>query len=216
MVTMRALDIQRRSRFGRRPFRYRPREGILFRMPGRRSKAQMWATALEQQFLDAHEAYADALFRHCLIRIRDREIAKDIVQETFSRAWLYLSEGKKVLYMRAFLYRIANNLIVDHARKKKSSSLDSMMEDDGFEIEDESATNPADVPASREALKLLASLDEIYQTVISMRYLEELSPKAIAEELGVSENVVSVRIHRGIERLRQLADRTPPRPSRGT
>lgn len=178
-------------------------------LSGKRRSTE-WAKELEREFLAAHEEYADALFRHCLIRIRDREIAKDIVQETFSRAWLYLSEGKKIEYTRAFLYRVANNLIVDHVRKKKSSSLDAMMDDDGYEPVDEAATNPADVPAAREALKLLASLDEIYQTVISMRYLEEMSPKEIALELGVSENVVSVRIHRGMERLRQLADRLPP------
>ncbi len=176
----------------------------------RELQQEKWLQNLEREFLAVHEKYADALFRHCLLRVRDREIAKDIVQETFSRSWLYISKGKNVEYMRAFLYRVANNLVVDHSRKKKSSSLDSMMEDDGFEPVDEAAENPADVPAAREALRLLASLDEIYQTVISMRYLEEMSPKEIAADLGVSENVVSVRIHRGMERLRQLADRVPP------
>ena len=176
-----------------------------------KKKSEAWVQNLEREFLAAHEEYSDALFRHCLLRIRDREVAKDIVQETFSRAWLYLSEGKKIDYMRAFLYRVANNFIVDTVRKRRTSSLDSMMEEDGFEPEDEAAANPADVPAAREALKLLASLDEIYQSVISMRFLEEMSPREIAAELGISENVVSVRIHRGMERLRALADKTPPK-----
>ncbi len=175
----------------------------------RGATSEAWILKREREFLAAHEKYADQIFRHCLVRIRDREVAKDLAQETFSRAWLYLSKGKEVEYMRAFLYRVANNLIVDYSRKKKTSSLDSMMEEDGFEAEDESAANPEDIPASREAVKLLESLDDIYRVVITMRFLDEMSPKEIAAALDTSENVVSVRIHRGMQRLREMAARTP-------
>ncbi len=169
-----------------------------------------WGEDLERRFLAAYEENSDALFRHCLIRVRDREIARDVVQEAFSRTWLYLSEGKEVEYLRAFLYRIANNLIVDGARKKKSSSLDKMMEDDGFEAEDESIRPAEEVPQAREALKLLGELDDLYRVVITMRFLDQMSPKEIATALDVSENVVSVRIHRGMEKLRAMMDKEPP------
>lgn len=163
-----------------------------------------WAADLEKKFLEAYDAHADALFRHALIRVRDRESAKDIVQETFSKTWLYLSEGKKIDHIRAFLYRVANNLIVDGARRRHSSSLDALIEEDGFEPADESAKDPSEIPQTREAMQQLKSLDEIYRTVITMRYIDEMSPKEIASVLGVTENVVSVRIHRGIERLAKL------------
>lgn len=88
-------------------------------------RSAKWAQDFERDFLAAYDEHSDALFRHVLIRVRDREVAKDIVQEAFSRTWLYLSEGKKIDYMRAFLYRVANNLIVDGSRKKKSASLDA-------------------------------------------------------------------------------------------
>lgn len=166
-----------------------------------------WLRELEVEFLKAYEDHSDGLFRHVLLRVRDREVAKDVVQEAFSRTWVYLSEGKKVDYIRAFLYRVANNLIVDGARRKKSSSLDAMMDDDGFEPVDESIRDFADKPAAREAMQMLGGLDEIYRTAITMRYVEELSPREIAAKLGVSENVVSVRIHRGIERLSKLMNR---------
>ncbi len=163
----------------------------------------------EELFLAAYEEYADALLRHCMLRVRDRELAKDIVQEAYSKTWVYMSEGKEIEYLRAFLYRVANNLIIDWARKKKSSSLDTLMEDDGFEPVDENVKDFADVPAAREALKLLGELDVMYRTAITMRYLDEMSPREIAEALGVSENVVSVRIHRGIEKLSKMARRQP-------
>jgi RNA polymerase sigma-70 factor, ECF subfamily len=160
-------------------------------MNKRTVRQEQWAQELERTFMSAYDEYSDALFRHCLIRIRDRELAKDIVQETYSRTWLYLSEGKKVDYLRAFLYRVANNLIVDVSRKKKSASLDAMMEEDGFEVRDENAPEPVDKKALGDALEMLKSLDE-------------MSPREIAAALGVTENVVSVRIHRGIEKLGKL------------
>jgi RNA polymerase sigma-70 factor, ECF subfamily len=172
-------------------------------------KRDEYAQQVEKEFLAAYELHADALFRHCLIRVRDRDLARDIVQETYTRCWNYLAEGKKVDYIRAFLYRVANNLIVDWSRKKRSSSLDAMIDDDGFEIADETTTDPADKMATREALKMLKSLDEIYRTAITMRYLDEMSPREIATALGVSENVVSVRIHRGMQRLAKLMSQTP-------
>jgi RNA polymerase sigma-70 factor (ECF subfamily) len=173
------------------------------------TRKDAWVRAVEKEFLAAYEAHSDALFRHCLIRVRDREIAKDITQEAFSRTWLYLSEGKKIEYIRAFLYRVANNLIVDGSRKKKSSSLDALMDEDGFEIKDETLTDPSEKMATREAMQLLKSLDEIYRTAITMRFMDEMSPREIARTLGVSENVVSVRIHRGIERLNKLMNTSP-------
>lgn len=163
----------------------------------------------EEQFLEAYEEHADALLRHVMVRVRDRELSKDIVQEAYSKTWVYMSEGKEIEYLRAFLYRVANNLIIDWSRKKKSSSLETMMEDDGFEPADDNVKDFADVPAAREAVKLLDQLEEIYRTAITMRYMDEMSPREIAEALGVSENVVSVRIHRGIEKLSKIAKREP-------
>src|SRR5258708_4751537 len=118
----------------------------------KKTRQEIWAKELEAEFLKSYDEHAEALFRHVLIRVRDRDIAKDIVQETFSRTWFYLSEGKKVEYIRAFVYRIANNLIVDGSRKKKSASLDAMMDEDGYEPVDESIRDFADKPAAREAM----------------------------------------------------------------
>ena len=168
------------------------------------SRSDTWKKEVEREFLAAYDAHSDALFRHVLLRVRDREAAKDIVQEAFSRTWKYLSEGKKIEYIRAFLFRVAGNLIVDAARRKKTVSLDNMMENDGFEPVDEHTVDPTQLPQLRETMSHLKALEEIYQTAIRMRYFDNMTPKEIASRLGVSENVVSVRIHRGIQRLSLL------------
>lgn len=167
------------------------------------------AKKIEADFLAAFDEHSDALFRHCFVRVRDREVAKDIVQETFTKTWDYLAKGKKVDHLRAFLYRVANNLVVDTSRRKRSSSLDHMMDEDGFEVEDENLRDPASISDARFAMKLLDTLDEIYRTVVTMRFIDGFTPKEIAHALGVSENVVSVRLYRGIERLKSIVDKPP-------
>lgn len=163
------------------------------------------ALRLEKEFLAAYDANADALFRHCVARVRDRELAKDIVQETFTRTWQYMAEGKRVDYIRAFLYRTLNNCLIDTMRKKRSVSLDVMYEEEGFEVADESREIPLEVREEiGEALQLLSELDEMYSSVITMRFIDEMTPAEIAAVLDVSENVVSVRIHRGVKQLRKL------------
>ncbi len=165
------------------------------------------AEKLEADFLEAHDLYADAIYRHCLVRIRDQETARDITQETFTRTWVYLSKGKEVDHLRAFLYRVANNLIVDTARRRHTTSLDAMTENDGFEAVDESIRDPFDTPALKEALSILSDMDEAYRTIITMRFVDELGPKEIAKALRLSENVVSVRLHRGIAQLKARMSR---------
>lgn len=162
------------------------------------------ASEIERAFLAAYDEYADALFRHCFVRIRDREIARDIVQEAYTRTWDYLAQGKEIEHLRAFLYRVANNIIVDTARKRRNTSLDAMIDDDGFEPADEDVEKPEKAQELREAFGLLDELDEMYRVTIAMRYLDELSPGEIARALKISENVVSVRIHRGLAKLREI------------
>ena len=48
----------------------------------------------EEEFLRAYEEFADAIFRHCYFRISDREVAKDLTQETFTRTWKYIVDGE--------------------------------------------------------------------------------------------------------------------------
>lgn len=156
----------------------------------------------EKEFLEAYDAYADDLFRHAFFRVRDRERAKDLVQETFTRTWQTLSEGATIENLRAFFYRVLTNAIIDDSRKKKAVSLDTMVEG-GFAPTDEHAVELVyERTVIRETHKLLATLPDEYRLPLVMRHLDGLTPREIAEILGVTENVVSVRINRAINKLR--------------
>lgn len=160
-------------------------------------------TAQNEAFLQAYEQYADALFRHCYFRVYDRERAKELSQETFMKTWEYIAAGKTVDNIRAFLYRVANNLIIDLSRRKKETSLDdlSAMGFDPPNTKGVDAITAAEAALSVERLK---DIDHQYREVIVMRYVDGLTPKEIATILDETENAVSVRIHRGMKLLRKM------------
>ncbi len=156
----------------------------------------------EEEFLRAYEELADPLFRHCYFRVYDRERAKELLQETFIKAWKSMCEGAQVNNMRAYLYRIANNLIIDHARKKKEYSLEALAEQ-GFDPPTHHRGDHSYAFAEeREVLDHVQKLPAAYREVMLMRYIEGYSVSEIAGILGVSPNVISVRIHRGVHALR--------------
>jgi RNA polymerase sigma-70 factor (ECF subfamily) len=157
----------------------------------------------KQNIENAYKEYSDAIFRYCLFKLSDREKALDLVQDTFTRVWQYVQKGNEIENMKTFLYTTARNLIIDEYRKKKSFSLDSLMEqglDPQIEIEEALYTS-FDVD---RVLGCVKQLPENYSSIIVMRYVNDLSVKEIAEIMNETENVVSVRIHRGLSKLRML------------
>ena len=141
------------------------------------------------------------------MQVKNRSKSKDITQDTFIKTWEYLSSGKEVENLRAFLYRVAKNLIIDDSRKKKSSSLEEMTEK-GFDVKsdkDEIALHESHFE-KQATLDLINRLKPKYRDVIVFRFVEDMSVKAIAEMLGESENNISVRIHRGLDKLRDIIE----------
>jgi RNA polymerase sigma-70 factor (ECF subfamily) len=165
----------------------------------------------EQAFLESYDQYADALYRHAFFRISDPEKARDIVSDTFTRTWDYLVKGKEVDEFRPFLYRTLNHLIIDEYRKKRTESLDAMLDEadvpeGAFDelVEGSQAATEFALDAKR-VHELLDELPEHYRAVVVMRYFDGLLPSEIADMLEESVNTVSVRIHRGVALLQKRA-----------
>jgi len=140
--------------------------------------------------------------------VRNRAMSEDLVQDTFIKTWGYLVKGGKVVVMKAFLYHILNNLIVDEYRKHKTVSLDVLLEK-GFEPKTLHSGSPRrlfNILDGKAALLLIQRLPKKYQTVLRMRYVQDLSLKEISLITGQSKNTVAVQIHRGLERLKVFCD----------
>ncbi len=157
----------------------------------------------EQQLTNAYNEHGDALFRFCLFKISNREKALDIVQETFTKVWQYLVNGHTIENIKPFLYTTARHLIIDEYRKKKIVSLDALI-DLGLEPHTEIAEALyVSIDASR-VMEYVQQLPEPYTSILIMRYVNDLSIQEIATILNESENVISVRIHRGLGKLKKI------------
>jgi RNA polymerase sigma-70 factor (ECF subfamily) len=162
----------------------------------------------EERFLKAFEEYNDALFRHASMRISNREKAIDAVHDTFTKVWSYVRSGHQIDSYRSFLYKVLNNLIIDEYRKQKEASLDAILDTEGVdegifpELSESTVEALAATIDGRKAFELIKELPDAYREVLILRFVDELGPREIAELIEESENVVSVRIHRGLKLLR--------------
>jgi len=171
---------------------------------------------LQQDFERAFEAYNDELFRHAAMRLKDRDRAIELTQECFMKVWEYAQKGGEIRELRPFLYRTLRHLIIDEYRRKKPVSLEAMAEE--FEDKNVEALLPPDQSNTLEraierfdgvaALAALQKLPDAYREALSLRYVEGLSPGEIGKIVGESENAVSVRIHRGLKKLKEMLEGT--------
>lgn len=163
---------------------------------------------LQQTFLEAFNVHSDPLFRFCFFKLNDRELAKDLMQETFTKAWVLASKGDfQINSIKAILYKIAGNLIIDEYRKRGrrgiTASLD-VLHEEGFDPSFDDTESLRNIVDGKEAILLISKIKEPYGESVFMRYVQDLTLTEIADITGESENTISVRIHRGISILKKL------------
>jgi RNA polymerase sigma-70 factor (ECF subfamily) len=155
----------------------------------------------------AHQNYEKGLCTHAFFKVHNRMISEDLVQNTFMKTWTYIVRGGKVDIMKAFLYHVLNNLIVDEYRKHKTTSLDALLAK-GFEPSmGDPSGHMLNALDGKAAVLLISGLPPTYQQVMRMRYVQDLSLKEISLITGRSKNTVAVQIHRGIEKLKLIYHR---------
>lgn len=164
------------------------------------------------ELTNAHDSYAKLMQSYSFFKVHNHATSEDLVQDTFIKTWSYIVKGGKIEIMKAFLYHVLNQLIIDEYRKRKTSSLDSLLEK-GWEPSFDNSEQMFNIFDGKVALLLIKQLPTKYQKVIQMRYVQDLSLKEIALLTGQSKNAATVQIHRGIEKLKVLYYR--PAPSQG-
>jgi len=159
---------------------------------------------VEKNFLSAYDSYSAAILRHIFFRVSNMDVAEDLTQDTFLKAWQYVAAGKEVQSMKAFLYTIANNLIIDHYRQKprtavglEEASQKEMSYEPGQEKEAEQKISAA------LAKKYLSWLEKEQQEIIYWRYVDEMGISEISGITGKTPNNVRVSIYRAMKILRE-------------
>ncbi len=145
--------------------------------------------------------FRNRIFRYTYYLIFDRDLAEDLTQLTFLKAWLaipHFSTRKGTL--QSYLYAIARNLVIDYQRRKKEVSLEDVAEP-SYEV------NFEDALIKEENVKmvktLLNGLDGEEKQLVIFRYFEELHLGEIAHILHKKEGAVRVRLHRILQKLKE-------------
>lgn len=161
----------------------------------------MRSTTQREDFLAAYEEYADAVFRLCYGKTGSRDEAKDMAQEVFVRVWERLGKGgADIENPRAFLFTVARNLVKDYYKKKKPILERDMPE--GAMEEVPSLGDQVVLAETRIALEALRGLSDPYREALTLHLVEGLPIGEVARLLGERPNTISVRVKRGIEKVR--------------
>lgn len=144
----------------------------------------------------AVDAHADGIYRFAVKHLRDTDIAKDVVQESFARLWQKVEEvdGTKA---KSYLFTTAHHIMVDEVRKGSRSA---RMEERHEDLQWSSQSQP-DLKEVLDAA--LATLNEVQRSVVLLRDLEGYSYEEIAELTQLNITQVKVYIYRGRTALKE-------------
>ncbi|NLM46613.1 MAG: sigma-70 family RNA polymerase sigma factor [Firmicutes bacterium] len=149
-------------------------------------------------------AYGEKLLRLAYLVTGDRQLAEDVVQETFFAVYRNIHNFRAESSFAAWITRIALNIAKNKIRPKIWRKIIFSREIDGT---DNSAL-PQDEFEARERRRrvqeTLHALPLKYRDVLYLYYFEEMKIKEIAEVLDLSESGVKTRLQRGREKMKTL------------
>lgn len=146
-----------------------------------------------------------ALTFHAYQLCRSKEVAEDIVSETFTKLWQAKANFETETNIKAFLYITARNACLDYVRsaqRRRGSQQDEL---------DEGLVNPGTDPLThlihaeliQSVVEEIARLPERQGEVFRMTYLEGLNTDEICAQLGITPNAVFLARKKAIAAIRK-------------
>ena len=136
-------------------------------------------------------------YRLAMSYVKNRDAALDVVQEAIVKALSKVDTVREPAYLKTWFYRILINEAMNHFRRNRNLvSLEEVMAD--------RAAEPRD-PGER--LDLYDAIDRLSfpeQTVIKLRYFEDMKLEEIAQATGTNLNTVKSRLYKAIRKLKDM------------
>jgi RNA polymerase sigma-70 factor (ECF subfamily) len=158
--------------------------------------------------------HKSTVFSYIYFIIRNREMAEDIFQETFVKAIMTIKQGRYTENgkFRAWINRIAHNLIIDNYRQEKN---EQTISNDECEVDLLNNSKLSDGTIEDKLIKdqilldvkkLINYLPDNQKEVLILRYYQDLSFKEISDITGVSINTALGRMRYAILNMRRMAE----------
>ncbi len=137
----------------------------------------------------------------------NEEDARDVVQESYLRAWKGIKRFRGDAQFSTWMYRITANAaatLVQKRRRRRAESLDTVEEPIDTSIEGHPEAAAESAIGLEHLARAVAALPPKLRSVVVLKDVYGLSHEAIAEDLGISVAAAKVRLHRGRKRLRDV------------
>lgn len=178
------------------------------------------AVGRESAYRELLSRYERPVFSLVYRMVRDRGLAEDLAQEVFIRAFNAIDKYNPAYKFSSWIFKIANNLTIDHLRRKKLDTISIHGSPDATTAEAEARTqvvleSPGELPDQYTENRELGSLIEAaigqlrpeYRAVTLLRHVEGHSYNEIAEIMELPLGTVKTYIHRARLELKEaLAD----------
>ncbi len=153
-----------------------------------------------------YEAHQPAIFRYVWSRLQERRAAEDLTGEVFLRMLEALPRYRSsTTPFRAWLYRIARNLIIDWGRRNRHDRLATPEETQADPAPDSDLEHKVEARLSLEALRAaLMQLEASQREVVTLRFLAGFSLHETAAAVNKTEAAVKALQHRGLAVLSQI------------
>ena len=136
------------------------------------------------------DKFADNLFRFVIKNIRDKQMAEDIVQDSFEKLWVK-HENVQFLKAKSYLFTTAYHTLIDYVRKNRPT------EDISSETLEVKESNPVSHDVKEIIDQAVNKLPENQRISITLRDYEGYSYEEISKITGMSQSQVKVNIFRG-------------------
>jgi len=162
----------------------------------------------EEAFAELVKKYRIKVFNLAYSLTRDRDVADDLAQEAFIKAYYALPRFQSRSGFGTWLYRIAINHVRDYLRKKSRMIQISIENIKESSILQEDKTMKEEKESTEEQRKQLVhqsirSLPEKHQVILSLRDIQGFSYEEISKIMKISAGTVDSRIHRARKMLRK-------------
>lgn len=150
---------------------------------------------------EIYDRYSPVLYAYAMRLLNDPALAEDCVAETFARFLRALQKGQGPRdYLRAYLYRITHNWIIDlYRNNEQTSELHETLQYE--EYTEEEVAKRVGQKQIREAIH---NLPPEQQKVITLKYLEDWNNEEIAQALHKTVGAVKTIQHRALVNLQKL------------
>ncbi|QPQ30282.1 sigma-70 family RNA polymerase sigma factor [Lysinibacillus sp. JNUCC 51] len=150
--------------------------------------------------------YGNELVRLAFSYVKDTEIAKDVVQNTFIKCYKNLDSFRFDAQIKTWLYRITINECKDYLKSwnYKMVQVKSFINETAKSILPSTEKTVIDKYNNEEIKDTIFSLPKVYREVVYLYYYDSLKTEEIAEVLDIPVNTVKTRLRRAKQRLESM------------